>query len=454
VDYRKGKGSEPAEIRVQTVLDDSARTRLGLDIGGTVTGPVPIKLSGQISGTDGVSRLAVDADFTQAKITELFPGWIKPAGKPVRASFILVEKEQVQRFEDLSIEGSGARVKGSVEFGSDGELVSANFSSFALADGDKATFKAERGSDGTLKATLRGDVFDGRGFVKSVLAGSSLPNARRPAFDLDLDVKLGAVAGFNGEALRSLELHLARRAGELRSFSLGAKLGRDAALSGDMRARGRRTILNLETGDAGALFRFSDMYPRMIGGQMWVEMDPPAADRRPADGRLSVRNFLVSGEAALDRMAAGTMPGDPGAAYAPARNQGVQFARMRADFTRDAGRLIIRDGVVSGPAIGATIDGQIDFQRDDVRLRGTIVPAYALNNIPAQLPILGVFLGGGRNEGFLGVTYEVVGRPNAMTLRVNPISAVAPGFLRKLFEFRNTDDQAWTGSVPRSDRPN
>jgi hypothetical protein len=85
-------------------------------------------------------------------------------------------------------------------------------------------------------------------------------------------------------------------------------------------------------------------------------------------------------------------------------------------------------------------------------LRGTLVPAYALNNIPAQLPILGVFLGGGRNEGFLGVTYEVVGRPNAMVLRVNPMSAVAPGFLRKLFEFRNTDDQAWTGTVPR--RPN
>jgi len=29
-----------------------------------------------------------------------------------------------------------------------------------------------------------------------------------------------------------------------------------------------------------------------------------------------------------------------------------------------------------------------------------------------------------------------VGPPHAPTLRVNPISAVAPGFLRKLFEFR------------------
>jgi len=27
--------------------------------------------------------------------------------------------------------------------------------------------------------------------------------------------------------------------------------------------------------DAGALFRFTDMYPRMFGGQMWVAMNPP-----------------------------------------------------------------------------------------------------------------------------------------------------------------------------------
>jgi hypothetical protein len=48
---------------------------------------------------------------------------------------------------------------------------------------------------------------------------------------------------------------------------------------------------------------------------------------------------------------------------------------------------------------------------------------------------------GGSNEGLLGITYEVVGQPNAPVLRVNPISAVAPGLLRKFFEFPNTGDR-------------
>jgi hypothetical protein len=64
----------------------------------------------------------------------------------------------------------------------------------------------------------------------------------------------------------------------------------------------------------------------------------------------------------------------------------------------------------------------------------------------SRLPILGMFLGGGENEGLLGVTYQVVGSPAAPVLQVNPMSAIAPGFLRKLFEFRGAEDR--TGQVP------
>ena len=38
------------------------------------------------------------------------------------------------------------------------------------------------------------------------------------------------------------------------------------------------------------------------------------------------------------------------------------------------------------------------------------------------------------------MTYEIVGTPGQPVLRVNPISAMAPGVLRKIFEF-NTGKQ-------------
>ena len=113
---------------------------------------------------------------------------------------------------------------------------------------------------------------------------------------------------------------------------------------------------------------------------------------------------------------------------------------LRAEFTRQNGQLTIRDGVVKGPTIGATIEGSIDYLGNQVRMSGTFVPMYGLNNMFGQIPIVGLFLGGGSNEGLIGVTYEVVGTPGQPVLRVNPISAMAPGVLRKIFEF-NTGKQ-------------
>jgi len=69
-----------------------------------------------------------------------------------------------------------------------------------------------------------------------------------------------------------------------------------------------------------------------------------------------------------------------------------------------------------------------------VHLRGTLIPLYGPNNLLGQLPIVGLFLGG-EKEGLVGVTYEVVGRPAGPVLHVNPLSALAPGLLRKVFEF-------------------
>jgi hypothetical protein len=161
-------------------------------------------------------------------------------------------------------------------------------------------------------------------------------------------------------------------------------------------------------------------------------MDPPSADTHQQFGTVNIRDFSVRGEAALDRVV-----GRP----ANSPNSGVDFSRVRVEFTRTPGRFTIREGAVSGPVIGATIDGRIDYGRNEVHMRGTLVPLYGLNNMFGQIPIVGLILGGGQKEGLVGITYEVVGSPGAPILRVNPISAIAPGLLRKIFEFPNVNDQ-------------
>jgi hypothetical protein len=427
LDYRKAHADEDAEVRIQSTLDESTRAKLGFDLGGAIGGPVPLKLTGYVGPADRGSRFIVEADLTPARIDNLLPGWVKPAGKTARANFAATSKGQSTRLEDVAIDAAGTQVKGSIDLDDAGDIVSANFPVFNLAEGDKTTFKADRAADGTLRVTMRGEVNDGRSFIKSAVSGARTDSKGKNPPDLDLDVKLGTVLGFNGETLRSLELKLSRRAGQIRSFGMNAKLGRDAQLAGDLRRKpAGGNVLYFETRDAGALFRFMDSYARMNGGVMWVAMDAPTAAAAPQEGLLAISDFSIRGEAALDRIVSGAPDSQRG---------GVKFTRMRAEFTRMPGRLEIRDGVVQG-IVGATIDGQIDYLADEVHLRGSFVPLYQLNNMFGQIPIVGLFLGGG-NEGLLGVTYEVVGPPNAPRLNVNPLSAVAPGLLRKFFEFRN-----------------
>ena len=325
------------------------------------------------------------------------------------------------------IEGAGDGVKGAVELDGSGELQSANFPSYGFSDGDRATLEVERAQDGALRVTMRGEVYDGRGFIKNLTGGSpGTPTDKRQMPDVDLDLKLGAVLGFNGEALSNVDLKMSRRAGEIRSLGLSAKIGHDATLSGELRGQpGGRQVVYLRTNDAGALFRVTDVYSRMTGGQMVMVMDAPSAASPMQQGTLNVRDFAIHDEAQLQRAAANGPQ--------PPRND-MEFTSMRVEFTRALGRVALRDGVVRGPVLGGTIDGLIDYVRDEVHLRGTLVPLYGPNNLLGQLPFVGLFLGG-QKEGLVGVTYEVVGRPGKPVLNVNPISALAPGLLRKIFEY-------------------
>ena len=350
-----------------------------MDIGNAITGAIPIKVAGRIND-DGIDEgLNVEADLTPVKIDNLFPGWTKPAGRTARASYKMLRTARSVRIDDLNIDGSGTTIRGSVELdGSTNEIVSANFPVFALSDGDRVAVKADRAADGVLHVSMRGDIYDGRPFVKSSLVGSSADKSKQKQVDLDLEVKVGTVAGHNGETLRGLDLKMSRRGGHVRSFVMASKIGRDKPFNGDLRIRSRdnHQVIYFETDDAGALFRFTDMYPRMHGGQMWLAMDPPTQEQSPQIGTLYIRRFVVRGEPALDKIVSGASnsPGGPVAS-------GVDFSDMRAEFTRFPGKMAIRDGIVRGPLVGATVEGNVDYVRDDVHLRGTFVPFYGLNNM-------------------------------------------------------------------------
>ena len=62
-----------------------------------------------------------------------------------------------------------------------------------------------------------------------------------------------------------------------------------------------------------------------------------------------------------------------------------------------------------------------------MNMTGTFMPAYGLNSMFGDIPLLGALLGNGRDRGLIGITYRLRGDAKAPQLEVNPLSVIAPG---------------------------
>ena len=108
------------------------------------------------------------------------------------------------------------------------------------------------------------------------------------------------------------------------------------------------------------------------------------------------------------------------------------FKKLEAPFQFHSRILRLGESRAVGPAIGFTLEGLVDQNRDMVDLSGTIVPAYTINKFLAGVPLIGTILAGGDSEGIFAFTYKVKGTVSEPLMEVNPLSGLAPGLLRKI----------------------
>ena len=261
---------------------------------------------------------------------------------------------------------------------------------------------------------------------------------------MDIDVHVDSAIGSNKEVIRNLKLAASESAGRIKSFSLSGNVGQ-GVLMGQINSDQGRPYMLITTNDGGALLRFLDIYTKVSGGRLTMTQTLTDSPNQVADGVVYLEQFRIVGEPAIQRMfgAAPRQQGGP-----KQIDDNPAFDRLRVVFSRVPGVLQAREGVLRNAEIGITFQGQIDFRRNTVDMRGSFIPMYALNNLMARLPVVGMFMGG-PNEGLLGVTFAVNGSLSNPVLRINPASMIAPGFLRGLFQ---VPDQP-TGQAPPRNAP-
>ncbi len=451
IDVRRAANGT-GEAVLSVTLDDAARARKGLPSGPLVTGPIQVKMTRTLGGAK--ERPArVEADLARASINGLVPGWVKPAGRPgkVQFSYAPSTRNADVELQDFTAESAGFLLRGAVTLGPNSALRAAKFSQARMSPGDDVRLEWEKTGNLT-KLVIRGANLDARPLLKNIYNPSrdGAPDAQ----DIDIDLRAAIFTGYNGEAATNVEMKASRRGAELRQLQVSGKFGR-----ADLRAQLTRRSegpprVQVETADAGAFLRFIDLYRRMIGGRLTI--DTTANDGRQ-DGQLVVNDFILRNEPALRRAGeapAAAAPADDNARIARPRAvataQGdVAFEKVRVDFVRSSGRIDIKDGVMWGALLGVQFEGIIDAPRDRIEVTGTYVPAYALNNAFAQVPVVGLILGGGQHGGLFGVNFKVSGAFAAPAVMVNPLSAITPGVFRRFLEFNKQSVEGRAQVSPR-----
>jgi hypothetical protein len=125
-------------------------------------------------------------------------------------------------------------------------------------------------------------------------------------------------------------------------------------------------------------------------------------------------------------------------------------------FVSGPDQIRVKDARATGITLGITATGTVDTKNETMDLEGTLIPAYLINSALGRLPIVGpLFTGGQKGGGVFAAAFRVKGNVDKPEISTNPLTALAPGFLRNIFRvFDRKDDAGEADTNNAKDRPN
>lgn len=400
---------------------------------GMVTGLGLADFTLNLGGGDA-PKLTAESDLVGVALAIPELGWRKPAssGGDLSLDATLGAQPAVNA---LRLNAAGLRSTGSISF-RNGDLDRVRFSSFEL--GNWLAVPAELIGRGNAVPDIRvlGGVMD---LGKSTFGESSGGGSGQGP---KLDVTLDRLQVTESVALTGLKGAFQTTGGLSGAFT--ALVNGGAAIRGQVAPHSGRSAVNLTSDDAGAVLRSAGVITQARGGSFALQLDP-IAEAGNYDVGLKIGNTRIKDAPAmaallnaislvglLDEMA----------------GQGIYFASIESQMRVTPTEIKVLSGSAVGPSMGLSFDGTIDTVAGMLNLRGAISPIYLLNAVGSVLTRKG--------EGVFAFNYTLKGPLTDPSVSVNPLSGLAPLFLRNLLRAPAptvSDGPNATRNVPIRDHP-
>jgi hypothetical protein len=397
-----------------------------------VSGPVATTLHYQVA-TNGTSEVVGRFEIKGAKAALAPLGWTKEAGTDGQV-LVTLKLAAGGKLSTIDFEGhaNGLSGKGQVRFAGDSTVQQVVAQQVKIGKTDVSV--DWKRVPGGIELTLRGASLE-LPRVRTMMKARDEIAAKEPA---------GAAAAAHSSTKMALQIqHVLTEKGTLGYVNGRLDLVGERIASADMTIGGGKgsTFRVTPSGSGRTLFLYVADFGMMLRDAGWL--DGLASGYLHIEGRYDdsaadspLTGFLKMGPYRLEKV---TPRGDVGTLNSAIEGLGragnplQQFDGLEANVTKKGDRIQIKNGRTNGQSIGLTTQGFVDLGQDTARLGGIVVPAFALNNLLSNVPLLGPLLTGGKDGGLFAVAYQLHGPLDDLKTTINMMSAVTPGALRELF---------------------
>lgn len=420
-------GNQPANLSATAVVTPDVLNEFGLLGRAYLTGEVPLEMQAKV-GRAGVLSADTSLDLTLARLDISEIGWIKPSGEEARAS-VQYKNEGTGFTSDVLYTSGDARLEGTFTLNENSRLERVSLKRAYMADKVDVSGALTRTEQGAIVIALNGPYLDLSGAMPGV--GVVSANEKQDGTAMTVTANVEAVTLRPGLVMRNANIELETNNAGIRAFSATGNADDGSDLSAKFKRNDKGDAkIHIESGDAGFFTLafleadFIDGGKLLLDGTLYADSRPAKFNLAVTDGRLRDAPFLtqILSLGSL-RGLADTLGGE-----------GVLFSRIDVPFTLVDGRYVVKGAKAQGPALGLTANGHFGGEDGEVVFDGVLVPSFGMNSALGGIPIIGDLVVGRDGEGIFSLTYAIRGTLEKANVSVNPLSALAPGVIRRIFE--------------------
>jgi hypothetical protein len=446
----KTKSPLTTHLLVKGAMTEGGRAALNINLSRFFRGTAPI--SADIVGHNGnLGRADVTVDFTPTTLSVPIVNLEKLPGQAATGHILVnFAASNIVQDETIRIAGPTLNASGTARFDRNGSLTVLSFPSVKMGPLNDLSFVLTQSAAGN-DYVLRGHSLDGskigRNGTNEQPGGANAntpPQDDTPEGHFHISAKLDRFVMRDGVAIAPFNLDLSGFGIRPASLSLNGNLtlagNKPAPIAAGLETSAANRKVVLTAGDTGILARGLFAFESMRGGELSTTIILPgqASDlvnpNNPAPdftGTLTVKDFQMVNQPLLARLfSAGSLTGLGDLMG----GDGMTMDELNMPFSSRNNVISVNNARVVGRAIGASADGYIDRPKGMIALKGSLVPAYGLNSVLGNIPLLGDLLTSRKGEGIFGITYTLSGNSEKPDLSTNPLSMLTPGILRRIFE--------------------